>query len=364
VIETAPTETALSCGAITTVEALAICLEQKFGPHVVLVGKAVTLVDMIAAEYLILFHETASGYTTSSYAFNAHLAAAGIRLPLHPIVRLTYRTWDSLAALPESLMFHLPPHLRAAFGREAISAPEFARIWRNVVDSQLSVLRECRTISKVRDLMNYLEGKDRQCWCRRREEYEQAIGTLKQIAAKSQTLADRIGEHREEMRVWRKERQGIEQRMGEDWRHSIQPVREKIRQAEAQGHDSAILQRDLGRQIAIRATAFEEPLHLCRERIEATRHLLAEFRRQRRLLEHGPEAAQARAIIARIVSEAEMARLDLVRSAYLTIEGLEHTNLRPTAWWLPMVSPSGEWFNQIVSTATARLEPLTPASTE
>ena len=53
-----------------------------------------------------------------------------------------------------------------------------------------------------------------------------------------------------------------------------------------------------------------------------------------------------------------MARLDLVRNAYLTIEGLEHTQLRPTAWWLPLVDPSGAWFDAVVAGTQARLEPL------
>jgi hypothetical protein len=103
---------------------------------------------------------------------------------------------------------------------------------------------------------------------------------------------------------------------------------------------------------------FDEPLQICFERINATKILLAQFRRQRRLLERSAEALQARAKIREIVREAQMARLELVRKAYLTIESLEHTNLRPTAWWLPLVNPSGEWFTAIVAGTKARWEPL------
>ena len=110
--------------------------------------------------------------------------------------------------------------------------------------------------------------------------------------------------------------------------------------------------------MAIRATAFDVPLAEARERIAATRLLIEEFRRQRRRLERSPEARQARARIEAIRREAQMARLHLVRDAYLTIEGLEHTNHRPTAWWLPLVTPGGEWLSAMAAGTQARLEPL------
>ena len=110
--------------------------------------------------------------------------------------------------------------------------------------------------------------------------------------------------------------------------------------------------------MAIRATAFDEPMAEARERIAATRLLLTEFRRQRRRLERSLEAGQARARIEEIAREAHLARLHLVRDAYLTAEGLEHTNYRPTAWWLPLVTPGGEWLSAMAAGTQARLEPL------
>ena len=53
-----------------------------------------------------------------------------------------------------------------------------------------------------------------------------------------------------------------------------------------------------------------------------------------------------------------MARLDLVRDAYLTTESLEHTQLRPTSWWLPLVDPTGAWFEAMAAGTQARLEAL------
>lgn len=302
--------------------------------------------------------ETASGYTTLTQKFNSKLTQAGISLPLLPIVRLSYPTWDALGAVPPATEFRLPPHLAAAFGRETVSAPDFAAQWRGVMEAQRRVLQESAGLHRARDLMTYLEGKDDHCWCDRIGEYEQALGTLKAIAAKSGTLGERVTEHWDQLRMWQNERQGLEHRKGEDWRASVQPLREKLRQAGARGEDTHTIEHDIARQVATRARAFDEPLDVCRERIRATKTLLAEFQRQRRLLERNAEAQQARAILADIVAGAQLARLDLVRNAHLTIEGLEHTNLRPTAWWLPLVNPSGEWFAALVAGTQARLESL------
>ncbi len=137
IVETAPQPTVLwTDQRVETLAQLAALAQEHFGPDVALVGKAVTLADMIAAEHLVVFHETASGYTTRTQAMNARLAASGHPLTLHPIVRLTYPTWDALAAVPAATTFRLPPHLAATFGVETISARDFAARWREVVERQ------------------------------------------------------------------------------------------------------------------------------------------------------------------------------------------------------------------------------------
>jgi hypothetical protein len=358
VVETTPQETFVPLRErITTLAQLAAVVEERFGTDAVLVGKAVTLANMIAAEHLVVFHETASGYTSATQAMNAHLARRGLPQTLHPLVRLTYPTWDALASAPAEAALRLPPHLAATFGAETLSARDFAGRWREVVASCRQLLRESRDLSSPRHLLTFLEGKADLCWCERRDEYDAALTALKEIAAHSQTLRGRVEEHREEMAVWQRERQELERRKGEDWRHHVQPLLQKARAASGT-KEAADWQKQAERQVAIRATAFDRPIDIARERIAATRFLLAEFRRQRRLLERGPEAAQKRARITAIVREAQMARLDLVRDAYLTIESLEHTQLRPTAWWLPLVDPTGAWFEAMAAGTQARLEAL------
>ena len=358
IIETAPQEIFVPLQErIQTLAQLAAVTEELFGPEVALVGKAVTLANMIAAEHLVLFHETASGYTSATQAMNAHLAKHGVTQSLHPVVRLSYPTWDALAAAPDGVTFRLPPHFAATFGTETIRTREFASRWREVIASCRETLKNSRSLSSPRQLLSFLEGKDNQCWCDKREEYDQALNTLKEIAGQSETLRGRIEEHEQEMTVWRKERQELERRKGEDWRTHLQPLRQKLRDTE-NTRDAAHYQKEIDRQIAIRATAFDIPIEIARERIAATHFLLTEFRRQRRLLECGPEAASARAKLTEIVREAQMARLDLVRNAYLTTESLEHTQFRPTAWWLPLVDSTGAWFEAMVAGTQARLESL------
>ena len=359
VIETAPQETFVPVSErITTLAQLAAVVEAAFGPDVALVGKAVSLANMIASEFLVVFHETASAYTSATQAMNAHLAKYGLPQTLNPIVRLTYPTWDALASAPDGAVLRLPPHLAATFGSETVSAREFAGRWHEVAVACRQMLTESREFRSPRALLTYLEGKNDHCWCDRRDEYDRALAALKEIADHSETLRGRVEEHQQEMSLWQKERQDLERRKGEDWRQNIMPLLEAARTA-PDPRTAAAKQAQADRQIAIRATAFDAPIDVARERIAATRFLLAEFRRQRRLLERGPEATEARAKIAEIVRDAQMARLDLVRDAYLTLEGLEHTQLRPTAWWLPLVDPTGAWFEAIVAGTQARLEPLT-----
>jgi hypothetical protein len=50
---------------------------------------------------------------------NNLLRENGIALHLHPMLRLQYSTWNSLAEV--EAQFHLPPHLARAFDEDTIS---------------------------------------------------------------------------------------------------------------------------------------------------------------------------------------------------------------------------------------------------
>lgn len=377
-------------GAFGSTQDLAAAVEERFGRRAALVGKAVVLADMIAAEHLVLFHESASGYTGITRRFNEGLAKAGVHLDLNPIVRISYPTWDALAAAPDSVTFTLPDHLAAAFGHRKITAKDFARSWRDAVDSQKQVLAGTRSMHKLRDLLTYLDAQDPKrdtvagfealiggpivdpktsahdpgpskaapCWCDLLADYERALKFLRQNAEKSDILRGRIEEHREELQMWQKERIAMEIRMGEDWRSNLLPLLRK--QADAIGEEAKKLDAQIQRQMSIRSTAFEEPIAILKERISTTKTLIASFRRERRRLERSAEALQARAAIARISREAQAARLMLVRNAYLAVDGLTHTHVRPTSWWLPLVDSTSAWFDAMVEGTQARFEYLWP----
>ena len=59
--------------------------------------------------------------------------------------------------------------------------------------------------------------------------------------------------------------------------------------------------------------------------------------------------------------ESEQVRVEKVRNALLTIEGLPHTDHRPSGWWIPMIDSTGELFKEIATTAHLYLEPLQTA---
>jgi hypothetical protein len=75
-------------------------------------------------------------------------------------------------------------------------------------------------------------------------------------------------------------------------------------------------------------------------------------------MERSERAGTLRATLRRIELEAETARLNLVRNSFLTTEGLEHTNHRPSSWWLPLVDATSAWFNRIAETVELYTEPL------
>ena len=400
-------------GTITNVEELAAAVEAKFGRKCALVGKAVVLPDMIGAEHLVLFHETASGYTGLTRKFNEGLLKAGITLDLYPVVRVTYPTWDALASIPASTTFTLPDHLSTALGSRQVSAPDFAAGWRDAVRNQSKILGDSHSLNKLRDLLTYLDAHDpkRQavadfermiggpliapgelapqppimgeseatpnptlkggesendsgssnrspCWCDLLLDYERALAFLRDNAEKSMTLKSRIEEHHEEHRIWIKQRIELERRMGDDWRANVLPLAQALSTAE--GQTGADIDAKIQRQMALRSTAFEEPIAVLKERMTSTKILIASFRKERRRLERSPEALAARAVVARIAREAQAARLMLVRNAYLAVDGLTHTHLRPTSWWFPLVDSTGAWFDAMVEGTRAEFEFLWP----
>lgn len=356
--QVSPTKIMIISGTpVKSVEELADAVEKAFGHRASLVGKAITLVDMIAAEHLVIFHETASGYTPITRTFNKNLKNAGIEIDLKPIVRLAYPTWDTFGMIESNPTIQLPEHLSQAFRKPRVTVKEFSSEWRSVIDDQHNQLNELKHLHKVKDLMKFYNQREQSNWSDKIKTFENAISYLKSNFKHSLTLSDRIDEHYDELKSFQNQRKDLEHRKGEDWRKSVLPLIYQLEAAENSDKRNS-LQAQIERHMAIRATAFDEPIAELRDRIATTKRMISSFRRERKRIERNPEAIAARRTIEQITHEVQTTKLYQVRNAYLTIEGLHHTHLRPTSWWIPMVDSSGKWFEAMVKGTKASFEYL------
>lgn len=376
--------TGCDCGSI---EDLADALQNKFGPEVALVGKAVSLISMLAAEFVFVFHERASSYTARTQKMNQCLREAGISLALHPMLRLKYATWDALKTTPAT--FRLPTHLATAFSAPTISATEFAARWEAVCDEQDRLRGALKSCQAPRDLLNLLADWKGAFWIEKLEEYREGRGVIKTLREQTQVLEAEVLRLRQNARANLEAAATLERQKGEDFRATVQPLRERLfdlkeamaNRLVAVGPDGkpVKLSREEKAAQASRELQEENEIESLREKIETRQAERAHFDEQisklrgqarneqaeakshiaeRVALERSAEAVEARATIARIEAEAELARLRFVRDAIAVSAGLRYTNFRPTAWWFPLVSPGGEWFDELARTAQARLEEL------
>jgi hypothetical protein len=95
-----------------------------------------------------------------------------------------------------------------------------------------------------------------------------------------------------------------------------------------------------------------------RQRIYGLGQSLRALERERIALLQEEAVRFARQRLDELQLQAQAAKLDVVRNAFLTAEGLEHTDYRPAAWWLLLLSPNGQWFREIREKTQAYLEPL------
>ncbi len=294
---------------ITDVQGLAQVVERSWGGSCTLVGKAITLITMLAREFVFVFNERGSPYLTRTAQMHGALRAAGVPLQVNPIVRLTYPTWDALGSA-ECLSLRLPNHLACAFGEPTVCTDTFAKRWRSVVESQRALLARLASIRSPRALMALLAEREGESWQARLQEYE----------AIHARLAETVGAWAELLR-----RQA----------HALHAERRALI-AEAQQHPK--------RFAALAPRLRELKARIKRLNIERLRVASA------------PEAQALRERAYALECEAERARLELVRCAFLTSEGLPQTHARPAAWWMLLLSP--QWFHACAESLHARLENL------
>lgn len=143
---------------IESVQELAEILNRKLGDQVTLVGKAVSLVSMLAQEFIFVFSEEGSMYVKRTRQMNDMLAAQGVALDMRPILRMRYHTWDALSGGKSTLV--PTAHLADTFGQKTITTPEFAANWKQVIQEQRRLLAQIAQVRKPLELLQFLQARD------------------------------------------------------------------------------------------------------------------------------------------------------------------------------------------------------------
>jgi hypothetical protein len=316
---------------------LAAAIESKFGDRCVLVGKAVTLIGMLASEFVFVFHEGASSYVKSSRLLHQKLSGAGFGLTVNPILRIRYHTWNSMRACCSWL--RLPAPFQRAFGTEELCGPSFSSRWEQVADEQKAMLAKLGGLRRPIDLIRMLDSTLGGSWNRLAEEYEQLHKRLGEL----DSLLSAIKQER--FTLYDKRRQLAVQR-GEAERAKGRHFRERI-------FETSPSPADL--EDRTRLTERVDEVLVARRELDAK---LLELRHKQNGLVQDAEIRQIHERRRSIELEAELKRLRLIRDGTISSEGLIHANLRPSAWWFRLVCPEGLWFRQTVETADYYLEPL------
>ena len=317
---------------IQTLEEFAAMIEAKFGPNCILVGKAVTLIGMLGREFVFAFHEGASSYVKASRKL--HLA---LDFKVNPILRIRYQLWDSLAELQG--WFKLPEPLHRAFGSDDVCFPSFAARWRAVGAEQQERLTKLGTLRKPVDLVQYLEQLVGGAWSTQAQEYVVLQRQLSVLSREVEELTEKRKRIYGRLREIRIEWQDLERKKGEHFRERIFD-----RLASATDMETRAL--------------YGQKLFLLQSERDSLRGALAKLGRKQREASQDPAVIRAHERRREIEIEAELKRLKLIREAIVSSTGLENANRRPSAWWLPMISPDGKLFDAVMKSAECWWEPM------
>jgi hypothetical protein len=329
---------------IETVDALASLITDTFGDRCTLIGKALTLVPMLAHEFVFVFNERGSPYLSRSVSMLRSLQQAGIEIELYPLLRLRHATWDAIGA--ECVQLQLPDHLVRAFGERELCSDQFAKRWREVVQSQRRLLRELGRCRSPRELMHYLaeqypnfspSGAQPSDWREKLALYEQLHSRLQQVGERAEWLRQQAHALHTERRALRQERARLEREKGEHFRRACQIADETKRQ-----------------QYLAQRAACEAQLQSIEKRMRTIESELKQLLVQRLHIGRTPELSGIRQQVQQLEYEAELARAELARVALLTAEGLMLTHARPTAWWFLLLSDA--WFEANAQQAELYLE--------
>ena len=344
---------------VTTLEMLAELVEERFGPDVSLVGKAVTLILTASREFIFVMNEQASAYVWRCKKMADLLKDSGLDLGFHPILRLDYGAWDAVGA--SEVEFILPDHLARAFGRKEITAGDFAQSWRHVVAEQEKTLKEVAALDSLDVAIAFLAERFGEPWVTKMHQHLDASVYLRELAERTAPLKQESINLRDLSHRLKQEAHHLEIEKGRHFRRSIKPVRDRLSELEAMGSKDSqeieFLRLSLEKAEKERSRLESEIERLHAEGIHArNKHL--EIKAKVASMERSNEAVHARALIKAIEQEVELVKIDLVRDAFLVSKGLVYTNHRPCAWWFMVADPTMKWFDRVAEITKLRLEEL------
>ncbi len=346
---------------VTTLKQLAAILEERFGPSVALVGKAVSLISMITQEFIPVMNEEGSAYVYRTKMMHDEMNAKGAPIKSHPILRLSYPTWDALQQCGTAVL-SLPPHLAQAFGSEQVSCEVFGSTWRDVVAHQEQLMEQVSEHRAPRDAVQWLQEREGGEWPQLHEELTASLHQLNALISQAQQIAEQTQNLFDQVRESQDAAQKLEHAKSEHYREFVKPIREKLyelRQQGVQETDSAYMAMKQELQPHEQARLdFDTQITALKNTAKDAKQQAAEMKPLRMQMEKGPENKALRQKIAQYEAIIELRRSEILRDAYLVSHGLTHTQHRPTGWWIPLVDPSGHWFTAIAEGTTAYLQEM------
>lgn len=322
---------------IRSVQDLAAAIEAKFGPNCALIGKAVSLIGMLAREHVFVFHEGASGYVETTRKFHRLLIERQLGLRWNPILRVRHSAWDALEACRTWL--HLPEPLQRPFGAEENCAPSFATRWREVGAQQSELLRTLGELQRPPDLIRHLDRQLGGSWSRLSDEYASLHRQLESVETQINNLKSRRRALYGSLRSAKQARVQAERRLGEHFRAEL---------FEKEPTEGALAERERLKAEVERSVA--EIAHI--------EHTIRTLMREQNEQARDREVTQVHDRRREIELEAELKRLRLIRDAVISSKGLARSNHRPSGWWFPVICQDGAWFREAARRAEAYLEPL------
>jgi hypothetical protein len=292
---------------------------------------------MLAEEFVFIFHEGASSYVKHSRKLHQSLIAQGFAANLKPILRVRYNAWNALQVACS--WFHLPEPFQRSFGTEELCAPSFAARWQAVAAEQAAVLQTLGGLRRPIELIRYLELNVGGSWSCLAREYESLHADLIQLREKIEASNEKKRALYHELDREKVTRGKLEVEKGVHFR-------------------THIFEKTPSPDHLAERMSFEERIAASIARTAELRSSIRSLMRAQREMVQAPDVLKVHERRRSIELEAELKRLRLIRHAVISSTGLQHANLRPSAWWFPLLSPDGLWFRQTVDSAECYLEPL------